>query len=128
MAGMAVLLKTSSLGNVKVTTAPNVSARNGQGGRWLLDPPNIRIVEGNGNTNIGNTNPFEPNDTEDAELGVDLILAALNSGAFVNITTTGDTPGEGNIVVDAALDYNGTGSSFPHINCTRQYHNSAIHF
>lgn len=155
-------IETSSLGLLDVSTTPDVSAISGVGGLWLLDPANIRIVAGNGSTNIDST-PGTPATSEmfipgtpatpgtittgamgeiittpgtpgtpdtvipaspgtpsifsagaappESTLGVDLITDALTGGSSVEIVTTGDTPGDGNIVLEVPLDYHQTGSN-----------------
>ncbi|MEO0430702.1 MAG: CHAT domain-containing protein [Cyanobacteria bacterium J06656_5] len=148
-------IETSSLGLLDVRATPDVSAVNGAGGLWLLDPANIRIVAGNGLTNIDNTpgtpaipemiipglpptppvlgpdgsiitpgfpgtpdtvipaTPATPSifsagaaPPDSSILGVDLITNALTGGSNVEIITTGNTPGNGNISLEVPLDYN----------------------
>ncbi|MEO0396722.1 MAG: CHAT domain-containing protein [Cyanobacteria bacterium P01_A01_bin.137] len=100
-------IETSSLGQLEVSTTPDVSTANGTGGLWLLDPANISIVEGNGATNISETSPFISN-TTDALLGVGLITQALQNGNTVKIEATGTAPGDGNITLTTPLDFQGT--------------------
>ncbi|NIQ03229.1 MAG: filamentous hemagglutinin N-terminal domain-containing protein [Nitrospinaceae bacterium] len=107
-------VETSGRLGLVITQNPDVSAPEGQGGVWLIDPGNIEVVEGSGNTGINDSDPFEPLEA-DSQLGVDLILAALKADSEVRITT-GDpaikvAPSTGNIVWNADLDYNGTGNS-----------------
>ncbi|MEM6252437.1 MAG: CHAT domain-containing protein [Cyanobacteria bacterium P01_D01_bin.156] len=150
-------IETSSLGQLEVSATPDVSAVNGSGGLWLLDPANIRIVAGDGSTNINSTpgtvatseviTPAMPGMTitdpitgvmtitpgtpetitpatpgtpsifssgaapPESTLGVDLITDALANGTNVEIITTGDTPGDGNIILETPLDYHQTGSN-----------------
>ncbi|MEJ2565209.1 MAG: hypothetical protein P8141_04435, partial [Gammaproteobacteria bacterium] len=89
-----------------------MTAPNGKGGEWLIDPNNINIVSGSGNTNINTTNPFVSTD-DSAQLGVDLITAALTGGASVTITTGtgGANSQDGDITFTANLDFSGTGSN-----------------
>ncbi|MEM9807932.1 MAG: CHAT domain-containing protein, partial [Cyanobacteria bacterium P01_D01_bin.56] len=101
-----------------IAIAPDVSAPNGLNGLWLLDPANIRIVAGTTNANItdtivGDTNIFDSagSPEQEALLGVDLILAALANGTDVEVRTTGDEPGEGNITLEASLDFDDTNGS-----------------
>ncbi|MEO0396721.1 MAG: filamentous hemagglutinin N-terminal domain-containing protein [Cyanobacteria bacterium P01_A01_bin.137] len=108
-------VETSSLGGLDVAIAPDVSAVNGLGGLWLLDPANITLVAGGGDDNIttieaADTNIFDTSGTSELEalLGVELILAALSDGINVEVRTTGDGPGEGNITLATPLDYNAT--------------------
>ncbi|MEM6642365.1 MAG: FG-GAP-like repeat-containing protein, partial [Bacteroidota bacterium] len=68
---------------------------------------NVRIVAGATNTNINTSSPFIPTG-DDAELGVDLIIAALTAGdVTINVGATGSQPG--NITLDVPLDFNGIG-------------------
>lgn len=108
-------VETSSLGALDVAISPNVSAANGSGGLWLLDPANITIVAGEANDNItttaaADTNIFDTSGTSELEalLGVELILAALSDSINVEVRTTGEGPGEGNITLATPLDYNAT--------------------
>ncbi|THD06478.1 filamentous hemagglutinin N-terminal domain-containing protein, partial [Rhodanobacter lindaniclasticus] len=111
--GNGGFVETSSHGALTVTGTPQVTARHGggAGGNWLVDPNNIDIVAGNGNTNINAADPFVSTD-DGASLGVDLITEALAGGASVTITTgTGGANTEpGDITLDADLDYDGTGA------------------
>lgn len=111
-------VETSSLGGLEVAIAPDVSATSGLGGLWLLDPANIRIVAGETNANITETQVegtsiFDSIGSSELEalLGVDLILAALSDGINVEVRTTGDEPGEGNITLETPLDYDETDGS-----------------
>ncbi|MEM7064731.1 MAG: CHAT domain-containing protein [Cyanobacteria bacterium P01_B01_bin.77] len=105
-------IETSSLGLLEVSTPPDISATNGAGGLWLLDPANIRIVAGSGATNISSGNPFVVGSApEDATLGVEQILAALTGGVNVEVRTTGTGPGDGNITLETQLDFDDTGNN-----------------
>ncbi|MBE9066907.1 CHAT domain-containing protein [Leptolyngbya cf. ectocarpi LEGE 11479] len=104
-------IETSSLGLLEVSTTPDISATNGAGGLWLLDPTNISIVAGNGATNISGGNPFIVDSAEDATLGVEKIRTALTRGTNVTIQTAGTGSGDGNITLKTKLDFNGTGTS-----------------
>jgi filamentous hemagglutinin family protein len=110
--GQGGFVETSGQQNLEITTTPDVSASAGLAGEWLIDPNNIEIVAGGGNTNINPTNPFESTN-DGAQLGVNLIVAALTGGANVTVTTgTGGTNAEdGNITLSTALDFNGTGNN-----------------
>jgi filamentous hemagglutinin family protein len=112
LGGKGGFVETSGQQNLEITTTPDVSASAGFAGEWLIDPNNIEIVAGGGNTNINPTNPFESTN-DGAQLGVDLIVAALTGGANVTVTTgTGGTDAEeGNITLSTALDFHGTGNN-----------------
>src|SRR5919202_384876 len=110
--GNGGFIETSGRQKLEITTTPNVTGPSGLGGNWLIDPNNIEIVAGGGNTSINAANPFvSTNDT--AQLGVNLILAALTGGANVTVTTgTGGTnTQQGNITLSTPLDFNGRGNN-----------------
>jgi filamentous hemagglutinin family protein len=112
VSGNGGFVETSGKRYLEITQTPNVSALSGVSGEWLIDPNDIEIVAGGGNANINAANPFaSTNDT--AQLGVNLILAALTGGANVTITTgTGGTnTQQGNITLSTPLDFNGTGQN-----------------
>ena len=98
------------------TTVPDASARaeGGEGGSWLIDPNNISIVAGSGNTAINTGTPFAS--TNDSSiLGVDLISTALTGGTSVTVTTAsaGTNAELGNITWGSGvtLDYDGKGAA-----------------
>lgn len=110
--GNGGFVETSGLQTFEIATTPDVSAPAGVGGEWLIDPNDIEIVAGNGNTNINANNPFvSTNDS--AQLGVDLVRAALTGGANVTITTgTGGSNAQaGDITLSTPLDFEGTGGN-----------------
>ncbi|SMG09956.1 surface protein [Marivirga sericea] len=106
--GKGGFIETSGKINLDVRTVPDVSAESSNGGEWLLDPRNIDIVAGGGNTNINTTSPFNPTG-DNAQLGVNLITSALGSGdVTINTNTGGAQQGNINLLVD--IDYNGSGA------------------
>ncbi|MDA7746923.1 filamentous hemagglutinin N-terminal domain-containing protein, partial [Psychromonas sp.] len=120
-------VETSGLKGFDITTTPDVSAENGDGGEWLIDPYNITIV--NDSTETTDLDQDSDTDTDDAvftsiesdtEINVSLIKNALFSGTSVTIQTSTstdvdpsdtdtDSTGEGNITWTADLDFNDTG-------------------
>lgn len=114
-AGNGGFVETSSLGVLDIGTSPDVSASDGLGGTWLIDPPDLRIIEDavDGiSINVTDSNPFVGDGSQtEAFLGIDLIQAALTDGASVEVRTGGSAPGDGDIILEAPLDYNGTGSN-----------------
>jgi len=106
--GNGGFVETSSQKFLDITTTPDISAPAGTGGTWLIDPNNIDIVA-SGSTNITG-NPFTTtNDT--AQLGVNLIQAALLSGDVTISTATAGTNSEvGDINLTVALDFSGIGT------------------
>ena len=98
-------IETSGKRSLSITKTPDVSAPNGSAGTWLIDPDEINVVAGNGNTNINNTSPFLS--TGIANLGVDLVRTALLAGINVQITTANNGAGSGNINWLTDLDFDG---------------------
>ena len=93
---------------------PDTTAPSGEGGHWLIDPNDIEIVPGTGADNISDTNPFTTTD-DSAQIGIDLIIAALSGGQTVTVQTTeggGNTEG-GHITLNAALDVDGRPAPTP---------------
>ncbi len=79
----------------------NASAYNGMAGQWLLDPADITIS--NGATTAINDPNFIPSATASV-VSVASIVAALNNGTNVTITTGGDAfAGNGDITVANAI-------------------------
>ena len=101
--GNGGFIETSGLRGFFITSTPDATATNGLGGEWLIDPYNIEIVNGNGFSDIGSTNPFESTD-DDATLGVDRIEAALDNGVNVTITTGAGGSQDGNITITGDID------------------------
>lgn len=108
--GAGGFVETSGKGELTVAKTPDVTAESGNAGTWLIDPRNVTIVAGGGNTNINTANPFAPTG-DDAQLGVDLIEAALNGGASVVVNTGSSGTQQGNITLSTNLDFNGTGNA-----------------
>ena len=88
------LIETSGKQFLNLTSTPDASAVNGNGGTWLIDPTDITIVNGGGGA-IG-TNMVD----------VANINAALDLGTNVLITTVIGGAQEGNITQNAGADIN----------------------
>jgi len=109
--GNGGFIETSGLQSLDLTQTPDTSAPFGEGGTWLIDPYNVEIVAGNGNTNINTSAPFTPTGST-AQLGVDLITTALSNSSNVEITTVGTGGLEnGDITLSTDLDFNSIGTS-----------------
>jgi len=106
--GNGGFVETSAKENLQITRTPDVTAPNGQGGEWLIDPNNIDIVAGSGFTNINNSDPFVST-ADGAQLGVDLIEAALSGGVSVSVTTAAGGAELGNINLNTILELDDTG-------------------
>ncbi len=107
--GKGGFVETSGLESFNITTAPDVSAISGRGGEWLIDPFDIEIVAGSGNSNINPTNPFSSIGNS-SQLGVDLLRNALRGGNKTVTVQTGSGGVEfGSISLNAQLDFDGTG-------------------
>ncbi len=88
--GNGGFVETSGKNSLNVTSAPDVSAKNGKAGTWLLDPTNIEIVSGPGNG-------------DGSQVSVTTIETALNAGSSVHIITSGQGLEEGTITVSTAI-------------------------
>ncbi|MDB9494452.1 CHAT domain-containing protein [Spirulina major CS-329] len=102
-------IETSGLKSFNIQTTPDISAPNGQGGTWLIDPYNIEIVAGLINTNINATNPFTSIGNS-AQLGESFIRSGLALGNVTITTGSGGTEA-GNITLSTTLDYNNLGTN-----------------
>ncbi|MGE0201194.1 MAG: MBG domain-containing protein [Candidatus Melainabacteria bacterium] len=120
-------IETSGKQYLSVTGLPDISADSGQGGTWLLDPNDISIVAGSGNTNISGTSPFNTSN-DSASIGVSLITAALASGNVVISTGTAGTSAQnGDITLSTALNYTGVAGRTLTLNAHRNINiNSAL--
>lgn len=95
-------VETSGKEYLEVTSAPTV----GEGGTWLIDPRNFRITIGGGTTGVTlvAVPPTATSTADSATMGVNIINAALNSGANVIVQTGGTGTQDGNLTVDAGVD------------------------
>ena len=114
--GNGGFIETSGLIGFEITNAPDVSAINGNGGLWLIDPNNIRIINDTAATdplqtkNVTTSSPFQTTD-DGAILEVGLIQNALGNGDVIIETTNSGNDGEaGNISFEANLDFNSAGN------------------
>lgn len=105
--------ETSGKNHLEITRTPDLSAPNGTGGEWLLDPISldidfdVDIVAGDVLENITPSSPFTPS-TGPSRIGVDLITTAL-TGLFSVSVLTGGGVGPGNITLNADLEYDDIG-------------------
>ena len=107
--GNGGFVETSSRQFLDVTNPPDLVAPAGLGGTWLIDPRNITINEGP-TTGIPTTNPFSAT-ADDSVLAVNDLLAALNGGASVTVSTGSTGTQQGNITLATDLDFNGRGNN-----------------
>ncbi|NBT24303.1 filamentous hemagglutinin N-terminal domain-containing protein, partial [bacterium] len=89
-------IETSSKDNLQAFGSANASASVGKGGMWLLDPQNVSIITGG--TGTLNAGVFDPS-TPDATIAPATIVAALDGGTSVTITTGSTGTQAGNITV-----------------------------
>jgi len=91
----------------------NASSINGQNGQLLLDPVRIRVRNATSSppfptSGAGTYMPSAPPNT--ANLDIDDIVSALNSGTDVTIESTGSGTGNGDIDFQASFSWTGTGN------------------
>ncbi len=86
------------------TNVPDVSASNGEGGTWLIDPNNIDIVSGTGTGMTGG--PIFTSSGQPAILDVGQIKIAMDSGSNVEVRTGTAAPNDeaGNITWGAGVN------------------------
>ena len=102
-------VETSGLGSFAIGHTPDTTAPGGEGGHWLIDPNDIEIVAGGGNVNINAADPFESTD-DSAQLGIDLLVAALSGGQSVTVRTTesGANSEDGDITLSTPFNVEST--------------------
>ncbi|NBV97824.1 MAG: hypothetical protein EBT30_09845, partial [Verrucomicrobia bacterium] len=98
--GNGGLIEASSKNNLQAFGSANASALVGKAGLWLLDPQNVSIINGG----VGNLTDgvFDPS-TPDATIAPATIVAALDGGTSVTITTGSTGTQAGNITVTDAV-------------------------
>ena len=111
--GNGGFIETSGKKGFQILKVPDVSSTIGEGGTWLIDPYDITInnLDANFNTSGGGSTVYTSTGTP-ASIDIATIVAALGSGDVEIVTDPADSGMEsGNIIFDAVLDYNGTGSN-----------------
>ena len=106
-------IETSGLLGFQIVGAPDASAYRGEAGTWLIDPYNITVTSTTNNNAIDSSDgAFISDGTGDAQINVDNINDALNSGADVIIRAqVGEAEiGDGNITFDEGGDINYEGA------------------
>lgn len=102
--GIGGFIETSGKEYLEVLNTPLV----GQGGTWLIDPRNLRIRAGGGSTGVTFSGvpaaPIATSTADSADMGVNIINAALNSGANVIVQTGGTGLQAGDLTVDAGVN------------------------
>lgn len=106
--GQGGQVETSSKDNLQAFGDVDVSARQGRGDSWLLDPTDVEIVNENNSNNpnkVKSLNVFSPTNLS-ARIGVKQITNQLNAGGNVVVQTSGhNTAGQsGNITVNAPIN------------------------
>ena len=105
--GAGGFVETSGRRSFAIRHAPDTTAPKGGGGHWLIDPHDIEIVAGRGNTNVPAADPFTSTG-DSARLGIELLAAALSGGQSVTVqTAAGGTQG-GDITLSTPADIDAT--------------------
>lgn len=101
--GNGGFIETSSKGQLDVNgIVVNTYARSGQAGTWLLDPADLTIT--NVSVNVKSASPFEPT-ASGSMLDVATLTAALASNDVVVQTNDDGFSGNGDIIIDTAINY-----------------------
>jgi len=130
--GNGGFVETSGKKYLSANIVPDLGARNGAGGTWLIDPANIEIVavptvgdpgdlthfvEDLATAVLTSTNPAILPEIETSQIEADTLEAALGQGFNITISTqlVDDSPGtqEGNIVFSDALDFDSPNTIIP---------------
>lgn len=110
-------IETSSHNFLDIATTPDVTAANGRGGTWLIDPRNLTVTASTTMNLTGSgtlLSPFQSNGSGNASIAVSSINTALTGGATVVLRTTAGSGGSDGDVIwqsGAVLDYDGKGSN-----------------
>ncbi len=112
--GNGGFIETSGKKGFEIPVAPDVSAVAGEGGLWLIDPYDITINNANTDTGFVTTGTTVYTSSGiPATIDVGTIESALGMGSVEIITggTIGDGNGNGDILFDANLNFDGTGTN-----------------
>ncbi|MDX2115511.1 MAG: filamentous hemagglutinin N-terminal domain-containing protein, partial [Planctomycetota bacterium] len=110
--GAGGFVETSGKRLLDLRVTPDISSDTGPGGRWLIDPNNIRIVaDAAGNANNNGADPFTSTGN-DSRITIGLITAALAMDGNVTVITGTAPPNnqQGDITLETALNFAGSGS------------------
>lgn len=101
-------VETSSHGTLDAVGVVGTAAASGEDGEWLLDPYNVIIASGgaSGTAYAANYTPGQ-----DSTILASSIVASLNAGTNVTITTNAAGGSAGNITVDANIAKTGLSAS-----------------
>ncbi len=95
---------TSGKKSLKINTVPDVSATNGLGGTWLIDPEDITITDATANITVDVITYTPTSDDTATTLDKATIITALNAGTSVTINTTSSgTATSGTITVSSSI-------------------------
>ncbi|WP_370263465.1 filamentous hemagglutinin N-terminal domain-containing protein [Limnobacter sp.] len=114
-------VETSGKQSLDVRAAANTSAPKGKAGQWLLDPANLTVVDqippGNSGLEAMGQGPFsyssDLSSNPESYLLNTTVVDGLEQNGFVQIYTTGSSPGEGNLTIAAPVLVTNNLSEFP---------------
>lgn len=102
-------VETSGKRFLDVTRAADVSAPNGNGGTWLLDPYNITVIPGTGT--LDGSSPNFTAGADSSTISNTVIQNALNAGSHVVINTGTAGTQAGDITINAPIAVTAQGVS-----------------
>lgn len=113
--GNGGFVETSGQTGLYVGAAPNIQAVSieGRTGTWLIDPHNISIenAPGGANQNVDTSSSFWNAIADSAVVDVNQVQSTVLAGGYVSVETgAGGGSEDGNITVNAPLDFTGAGA------------------
>src|SRR5690554_1010598 len=114
LGGNGGFVETSGLKSFEILQTPDVTAAQGMGGHWLIDPYDITIQSGGDIEHHPEDDKLFESSTGATTLDVGVLKNALTNGVTVTVRTTGendDRLGNGDINFATHLDYNFSGSA-----------------
>jgi len=100
-------IETSGVRGFEISETPDVSASNGQGGEWLIDPSNVLITSGVSDVVNDGFGIFSPV-ADDAILSVATLISALDAGDVTLLTTNVSGTQSGIVTIDSDIVSNTT--------------------
>jgi len=104
-------VETSGKQSLNVSVAANTSAPQGKAGQWVIDPANLTVVDQipPGGDDLGQSQSASSSffsdfsSSSESFLLNSTVVDGLENNGFVGLYTTGSSPGEGNLSINAPV-------------------------